>query len=52
MSLILATQEVEINRTTVQGQPRQNVCETPPQVTAGHDGTCLSSQVHGELEIG
>jgi hypothetical protein len=34
MAIILATQEAEIGRFMVQGQPRQKVSKTPPQPTS------------------
>jgi hypothetical protein len=45
MSVILATQEVEIRRIMVQGQPRQKVGESPSPPKAGHGDLCLSSQL-------
>jgi hypothetical protein len=42
----LSIQEEEIRKIAVQGQSTQKVSETPPQITAGHDGSCNSSQQH------
>jgi hypothetical protein len=44
MPVILASWEVKIRRTVVQGQPGQNVSKTTSQPTQ-HGGTHLSSQL-------
>jgi hypothetical protein len=44
--LILVIQAtLGIRRIKVGGQPKQKVCEMPPQPVAGHGGTCLSFQL-------
>jgi hypothetical protein len=44
--IILATQEAEIGRIVVQGQPRQKVHKAPSHpIKAGHGATCLSSHL-------
>jgi hypothetical protein len=51
-TVIIATQETEI-RIAIPGQARQNVHRTPSQwKKAGHDGTCLSSQLLWKGKIG
>jgi hypothetical protein len=47
VSIIPATEEVEIRRITVQGQPRQKVSQTLSHSTkAIHGSIGLSSQLH------
>jgi hypothetical protein len=41
--IIPATQKGKIERTTVQGQPRQKIHETSSQQMTEHGGTCLLS---------
>jgi hypothetical protein len=43
MPVILATQEVEIGRISVQGHPRQKDSETPISTIAGCGGSRFSS---------
>jgi cystathionine beta-lyase/cystathionine gamma-synthase len=52
MPVFLATQEEEIKSITFLGQPRLKDHKTSSQQLAGHGGTCLSSQLYGEANLG
>jgi hypothetical protein len=47
-SVIPATQELEIKRIMIEGQPGHKVYEIPSQSRAGHDGAYLSPQLWWE----
>jgi hypothetical protein len=52
MPIISATEDMEMGRIVVPGQPEQNVHETPPQPMPGHGGMCLSPQLFREAQVG